>query len=376
MEKDANRIVFLDWLRVIACLMVIMVHSTEPFYLGGEGTQILCRENGIWSTLIDSALRACVPLFIMTSSYLLFPLKDSTGHFFRRRFTRVGIPLLVWIILYAVIPLPGSDLGSYSPLLNLRHSVLNFPDSAGHLWFGYMILGVYLIIPILSPWVKTISKKEEQLWLGLWLFTTTLPFLRKLAASWFGLPEVWGECNWNEFGTFYYVSGFAGYVLLGHYIKTHVGELSWKKTLSIAVPLWIVGYAIVAGWFWAAMPKDFPVNEPISLGAHMETSWRFCSTGVALTTIAYFLIAKKFTSDGKFYRKVVVPASKVSYGVYLMHIFVLSAAVPLFQKVFSSMATMAATPLTIVCAAISTFLVCMPLSKLISLIPGGKYIVG
>lgn len=40
MEKN-TRIVFLDWLRAIACFMVILVHCIEPFYLGGpEGTFI------------------------------------------------------------------------------------------------------------------------------------------------------------------------------------------------------------------------------------------------------------------------------------------------------------------------------------------------
>ena len=65
---DKERIVFLDWLRVVACLMVMGVHSIEPFYLGDGGTLITCEAKGFWSTVLDSALRAAVPLFIMTSS--------------------------------------------------------------------------------------------------------------------------------------------------------------------------------------------------------------------------------------------------------------------------------------------------------------------
>ena len=33
--NDEKRVVFLDWLRVVACLMVMLIHSCEPFYLGG-----------------------------------------------------------------------------------------------------------------------------------------------------------------------------------------------------------------------------------------------------------------------------------------------------------------------------------------------------
>ena len=74
-----ERVVFLDYLRVIACFMVITVHCIEPFYLGGEGTLIRNMSDAAWSTFLDSALRAAVPLFVMASSYLLFPLKYDTA---------------------------------------------------------------------------------------------------------------------------------------------------------------------------------------------------------------------------------------------------------------------------------------------------------
>ena len=111
--KDSNRIVFLDWLRVAACLMVMGVHSIEPFYLGDGGTLITCEANGFWSTILDSALRAAVPLFIMTSSYLLFPVEQATSTFLRKRLTRVGWPLLVWVVLYALFPLWGTDVSQH-----------------------------------------------------------------------------------------------------------------------------------------------------------------------------------------------------------------------------------------------------------------------
>ena len=85
MERE--RIVFLDWLRAIACFMVIVVHSCEPFYLGGEGTLIASLSDGLWVTFIDSMFRASVPLFVLASSYLLFPVKTDSRTFFKRRFT-------------------------------------------------------------------------------------------------------------------------------------------------------------------------------------------------------------------------------------------------------------------------------------------------
>ena len=90
-----KRVVWIDWMRVTACFMVFLVHSTEPFYLGGEGALILTETDAFWSSFFDSIVRACVPLFIVASSYLQFPLHYSTGEFVRRRAARIFIPFLI-----------------------------------------------------------------------------------------------------------------------------------------------------------------------------------------------------------------------------------------------------------------------------------------
>ena len=360
-----QRIVFLDYLRVVACFMVILVHACEPFYLGGDGTYIANATNALWVTLIDSALRCAVPLFILTSSYLLFPVQGSTESFFRRRATRVLIPLAIWSILYAVIPAWGSG-GEIDAVGNLKNLLLNFNMSSGHLWFVYMLVGVYIAMPIFSPWIERVSKRGEQWFLGLWLFSTLVPMFHQAALSLYGRAEVWGECNWNEFGSLYYVSGFMGYVVAGHYIRTYI-DWSWRKTLAVALPSWVVGYAITAGWFYSQIPTEFPVNQSIDLAVLMEQSWRFCSTGVALTTFAIFLIFKKINSAGVAY-PIVERVSKVSYGIYLMHIFVLTA-------VFGIVSGWGlATPWVIILSAVITFLTCAVCAWGISLLPKSKYL--
>ena len=95
-KHTTSREVWIDWLRVAACFMVMIVHSTEPFYIGGEGARILTEGDAVWASFFDSFVRACVPLvplFVVASSYLQFPLHYSTGEFFRRRLKRVIIPL-------------------------------------------------------------------------------------------------------------------------------------------------------------------------------------------------------------------------------------------------------------------------------------------
>ena len=371
--EQTSRIVFLDWLRMLAILAVIIVHCIEPFYYGGpEGLYIESLSDAYWVTFLNTPLRAAVPLFVLASSYLLVPVRTDMQTFFRRRLVRVFIPFLVWSVLYAVLPIPGSG-GSIEALSNLKSLMFNFVmTSSGHMWFVYMLLGVYLLMPVISPWLEKVSKKDEKTFLWLWACTTLIPLIQPFAESATGSAFLWGECQWNAFGTFYYVSGFIGYVVLGHYMKVHAGEATWKKTLAYAIPLWIIGYAVAAGGFWYMIPDTdgYPVSSSYAAAFMMEAQRGFCTSGVMLQTVAYFLVLRKITCDGIFYRNIVLPISKLSYGMYLMHMFVL---VPVFAWVKS---WEVGTPLVIIISAVITYILCAVLTRLLAFLPKSKYLVG
>lgn len=324
---------WIDWMRVAACLMVMVVHSTEPFYLGGEGSRILTEGDAYWSSFFDSFVRACVPLFVVASSYLQFPLHYSTGEFLRRRALRVLVPFLCWSIVYALV--------WGEPVDNFRSLLLNFNYAAGHLWFVYMLVGIYLLMPMLSPWAERVGKRELQFYLLLCFATTLIPFVRALAADGAapviygptGIPNralypLWGEASWNTYGLFYYLSGFIGYLLLGLYLRRFVGNLSWGKTLAVALPAWLVGFAICFGGFIVMVMNDaagqFPIEGPTGLAAAWETTWINDTAGVFLMTIGWILVFRKINAGGWFYRTVLLPISKASYGMYLCHMIALA----------------------------------------------------
>ena len=390
--KSENRVVWVDWLRVVACLMVIFVHSTEPFYLGGEGSQILTKVDAFWASFFDSVVRACVPLFIVASSYLQFPLHYSSGEFFRRRAVRVLVPFILWTVVYAFV--------WGEPAENFKNLLFNFNYAAGHLWFVYMLIGVYLLMPLLSPWAERVSKRELQVYLAICAFTTLVPIIR----DWYsgggealtviygvsGLPRqaltpLWGEASWNAYGTFYYLSGFIGYLLLGLYLRRFVGELSWMRTLAIAIPSYLVGFAVSFGGFlWRVFEScggEFPATGLVEKAVWWETTWCNDTIGVVLMTVAWLLVFKKIKSSGGFYQKVLLPVSKASYGIYLLHLLVLvpiSGAVREWLGVgLEGKLGVWTTPVEIVVAALLGFVCSAIIAVVLQKIPKvGKYIVG
>ena len=329
--KDEKREIWLDWLRVTACFLVMATHSCEPFYLGGEGSLILTKADAIWVSVLNVIPRAAIALFIFTSSYLQFPLHYSSGEFFKRRAKRILVPFLFWSIVYALV--------WGEPVQNFKDLLLNFNYAAGHLWFVYMLVGVYLIMPLLSPWAEKVGKRELQINLAIWLFTTLIPLIRQ----WVGGPApvmygpsgipnaakypLWGEASWNTYGTFYYLSGFIGYLLLGLYFRKFVGKLSWGRTLVIAIPAFLCGFAICCGGFLGCVMADsggvFPVEGPVGLAALWEGPWLNDTFGVALMTIGWILVFRKIETGGRFYERVLLPVSKASYGMYLCHLLLL-----------------------------------------------------
>ena len=75
-----KRIVFIDYIRVIACFLVMLVHSSENFYCWTADTSMLANEsNRLWVAIFDGALgRISVPLFMVVSAFLLVPVKVGT----------------------------------------------------------------------------------------------------------------------------------------------------------------------------------------------------------------------------------------------------------------------------------------------------------
>lgn len=350
-----KRIAFLDYMRVIACFMVIMVHSCEFYFIDGSEIGIRSLSDGFWVSVIDSALRCSVPLFVMISAWLLVPVRGTVKDFFRKRFVRVLVPFVVWSVLYAVLPILWGGMDKSDLLSSLAHLAYNFNDASGHMWYIYMLIGLYLFMPVISPWLESAGKKAEQIFLILWFVSSFFPYIRSVAGY------IYGECYWNEYNLLWYFSGFLGYVVLAHYIKNYMAWSVKARILSGAI-LYLAGYVVTAVIWYNRISTAMTLQE-------LELSWRFCTPNVIFESLGAFLIIQSIFEKSK-ETAVVGEISRLSYGIYLMHIFILGAT-------FSVVETLAlSTPVTILITGVMTFIICCVVSKILSLIPNSKYIIG
>lgn len=361
-----KRIAFLDYVRVFACFLVMLVHASENFY-GAEGSTdmvgpqaYLANEaNRLWVSVYDGFSRMSVPLFMIVSAYLLVPLRkeQTSWQFYRRRFVRILPPFLAFAVLYSTLPLLWGQIDGATSVKDLSRLLLNFPTLAGHLWFMYPLISLYLFIPVISPWLRQATAREERFFIGLFLLSTCMPFLNR----WCG--ELWGQCFWNEYHMLWYFSGYLGYLVLAHYIRTH---LTWNRSrrFTVGLALAVVGAALTIWSFYVqAVPGQVLPTPEIEIG------WAFCTLNcVMLTTGAFLLFSCIEQAQAP---RLVTDLSKLSYGMYLMHIFWLGWWTTVCKDTLA-LPTVAAIP----GIAAATFLSCWISTKLLSFLPGSKWLIG
>lgn len=361
-----KRIVFLDFIRVFACFLVMLVHASENFYPGPEATDmagpqawIASETDRLWVSLYDGFSRMAVPLFMIVSAYLLVPVKEgqSAFEFYKRRAVRILPPFIVFLVVYSTLPMLWGQIDLETATRDLSRIPLNFPTLAGHLWFMYPLIGLYLFIPIVSPWLAKVSAKEERFFIWLFALSTCMPYLNR----WFG--EVWGQVFWNEFHTLWYFSGYLGYLVVAHYIRVH---LDWNrnKRLLIGSLLTVVGAAWTILSFYLQATPGILLDTPT-----LEVGWAFCTINCLILTTGAFLLFSCIKREKT--PAIISELSNLSYGMYLMHILWLGLWVGVFKDQMG-LTSMVAIP----AIAITTFLSCWVSCKFISMLPYGQWVVG
>ncbi len=342
----------MDVLRVIACFLVIWQHISEYYYISPGGLPV--RESSTYIIgYITSLDRCCVGLFIIISGYFLLPMKGSTSDFFKKRFTRIVWPFIFWSVIYAIYFFIRRGDTATQCLTNIAHIFVNFGTELGHMWFVYMLVGLYLLVPIISPWLQIVSKKTLQIYLGIWIIASSLPYIHLI------YPEIWGECFWNPTPMLYYFTGFGGYFILGYYLR----EYGCPQRI-VSIFLIIIGYLITALVYNSRIETAESVSS-------LELSWGECNSNVIIIAIGIYGFIRSFKWEGKnIFTQFITDNAKKGYGIYLAHVLVLTELAKIFVGKLDSL--LIEVPLI----AILTFIITYFLIKVLSYVPLSKYWLG
>jgi surface polysaccharide O-acyltransferase-like enzyme len=337
-QKREN-IGWVDLLRIIACFLVVLSHCCDPFVGQFDND----RTSFLTGAFTGSFVRACVPLFVMMSGVLLFPVRLEMGEFYRKRIGRIVVPLIFWSVMlpllyYVYLNFMVSSVSpSIAPenftmgatLTKLYTFIFNFTYDTTPLWYLYMLIGLYFIIPILNTWMEHAKQKDIRLFLRIWGISLVLPYVKMAApllgyTGNYGNMGLLGECDWNIYGMFYYMSGFVGYLVLAYYLVKYPLTWSWKRTLGITLPMFLIGYTVTSLGF-VLTQKYFPGSY-----ANLEIIWYFSGINVFMMTFPVFVIVQKLNVPSAAWLS---RLASLTFGIYLCHFVFVQVAYDLLGTV-------------------------------------------
>lgn len=326
-----QRILYIDILRTLAILAVIMLHCISGYFVNAElyGTNSWRAVN-----ILNTFTRTGVPLFFMISGYLLISdEKDTTlRSYFKRRLPKILIPFFIWNAAYYVYysVQNGADM-------NLGSFLYRFVtmDISYHFWFVYTLLSLYLVVPIIKPFLRRATNTQLLYALLVAAFPTTIgPLINKLSGVWlFRFEPVF--------------LGYVGFFILG-YILGRTSFSFRSRTL-----IYIAGIC-------SALLSIFG-TEALSYSELIDT---FFNSGYGISpyclSSAVFVFVKQLseniTSAG--ISRTFSTLGTLSYGVYLSHVMVMNIIYDIFafKHVYES----------VILGFILTAVICFALTFLIS----------
>ena len=226
MQRDLR----LDLLRIIAIVAVIWLHVSGEVVVGEPGPG-----DAEWwvGNLADAFSRWCVPLFVMASGALILSRRPDIApwDFYRRRAARILVPTLFWTIVFLGV----RAIGDGAPVRSLVISVLRGTPYY-HLWFLYMIAGLYVAAPLISRFLDGSPQ-------GAVLAATGLVFLVSSIESL--MAGLAGEEHAYTFLGMW--PAYLGYFLAGYYLwRWPLRRVSWPPALAIILACGI-GIAVLTG---------------------------------------------------------------------------------------------------------------------------------
>lgn len=216
--KPARK-VYLDLINVLAIIFVVALHVRFNYRVDYDSP------GWVLENILSGTAVAAVPLFFMASGITLlnFTNRESVGTFYKKRFTKILIPLLVWgqVYLFARSWFKHTPLPTGEEIL----AVLLAPNKVGvTLWYLEALIGVYLVLPIFSYALRGAGEKKVQLaWLmaalGLLMpiATATLQKINPQFMPEFSAPIV----------------GYVGFCFLGYALANTEFSLPWRLVIYV-----------------------------------------------------------------------------------------------------------------------------------------------
>ena len=327
-----ERIAYLDVLKIVGCLLVIMLHAISPWVTHNIGSP-----TWFCAMLASAFTHQAVPIFLMVSGAVLLnrEIADMT-EYYKKILVRYAIPLAAALVAYKLWGI--FVLGQKDWFEGLFYNLRNNPGF--HLWYLWLYLGIVVAFPVFYALSR--SKLSRSVYLGGCIFFGCLePFLK----------------GWNIiipiFNTTFVVYG--GYFVAGYHLHLLDLPISRKRLLFVFSLVVLLNYAI-------------SVSQSIMADKFINSALVMSSLTLFLCTALGLLLFKSLHLNSS---KWLTFFAQATFSVYVLHIFWMMPPPSFLAIKFTPIGLL----YSIVYLPVTVFLLCVALTVVLRKIPGFKMLL-
>lgn len=295
MQRDYT----IDTLRTISALMVILIHVAMEYVNPAIQSQDF--NLSFWvGNITDSFSRVCVPIFVLISGMFLLGRDESFKESYKKRASKILIPLIFWTIFYLVYLFALRIIANVDPDTDTLIKSIMLGQPFYHMWYIYMLIGLYLVTPIINIIVSKVSRKS--------LWTVAIGFLI------FGMAHsVYNRELENNLIFILWFVDYLGYFLIGYLLR----DAKIRVSSSVLVTIYLISGLLISilSFCTARCKGNLYFYGPLS-------------PFVIIASLSFFGWFRRMSLRENILSRI----SHLTLGVYLIHAGVLHFSAYLFNK--------------------------------------------
>lgn len=300
-----ERLIYTDFLKIIACLAVITIHATAVFITSHN----IQTDGWMTAQFYDASCRWAVPIFIMVSGVFILKTNLKKGINMSLKTFKI---LLVWSVIYFI---GNATLKNKLYIFNIDFAETNNffkgffnANISAHLWYLYMLIGLYITMPFLKKIIENSTKRELQFFILVGIVVAiVIPTINGF--EWFSLYKNFIPKLFLNMFTYFVV-----YLSLGYYINKY--NIDKKYRLII----YILG--IISFFSTYYLTKNLSLID----GKINQTFYKYYSINVFFVSVSLFVFFRNYDFNKLGYKinNSIFFIVKNTFGIYLIHQLVLS----------------------------------------------------
>ena len=286
-----ERNIYISYLRVLATIAVVAIHASTGFL--NKFAPLSFDWN--YANWINALTRCSVPIFVAISGILLLQKEESISDFYKKRIPKIVLPFIFWtivFIIYYFLRLKNFDQLTWLKIAEITYQKL-LKGANAHLWYLYMITGLYLAIPFIRKFVQKASLREMEYFLLFWVLTSLLK--HQIIRNHFPNLDL------------SFFTGYLGYLILGYYLS--IKQINWSKYISAIGYLGAVGFTGLITYYYSYKANKY---DP--------SFYNYLTANSIIATAACIAFATQTISKSNIFPKWMDIIARYSFGIYLGHI--------------------------------------------------------